>query len=235
MNALFSLYVWIAWVFFLLIFGPPAIVLLAIARPVGFRYVQAFARIGLGLAGIRVRVRGSEHVEWSRAHVFMGNHQNLLDPFILVLTIPRPMVGIEKRENLRIPVYGWLVRLWGNIPIAREDPVLARETIALATERLKSGESIWIMPEGTRTLTGAIGPFKKGGFHLAVDAGADIVPFTLNGAFERLQTGRWRIHPGVVEVVFDQAIPTEGVDKAHLDDLIARVRERVLANFTRQA
>lgn len=230
MNALFSLYVWLAWVLFLLIFGPLALVLLAIARPLAFRYIQWFSRVGLAIAGMRVVVRGAEKVDWSRAYVFMGNHQNLLDPFILVQTIPRHMVGIEKQENMRIPVYGWLVRMWGNIPIARDNPTAARATIAEAAEKLKAGTSIWIMPEGTRTLTGEVGPFKKGGFHLALDAGADIVPFTINGAFERLRTGHWRIHSGPIEVVFDAPIPTAGVGKADLDALVARVRERVLAN-----
>ncbi|MBO9541071.1 1-acyl-sn-glycerol-3-phosphate acyltransferase [bacterium] len=231
MKTLFSLYAWLVWVLHLLVAVPVLLVTLPINPAIGLRVVQAAARSAFFLCGIRIRVLGAERVDWSRAHVFMGNHQNLLDPFILVVAIPHHMVGIEKRENQRLPLYGPASRAWGNIPIDREDPEAARATIAEATDRLKQGTSIVILPEGTRTKDGRIGPFKKGGFHMALGAGADIVPFTFNGAYQLLRNGDWRLQPGEIELVFGEAIATEGYTRETLDDLVAKVREAVCANF----
>lgn len=233
MNALYSLYCWITWVLHLLVFGPVVLAATLVSPKLGFHAIRLVARSALTLTGIRVRVMGRERVDWSRPHVFMGNHQNLLDPFALVLAIPTFMVGIEKKENQRIPVYGAISRAWGNLPIDRSNPGAARETIALAAERFKAGTSVAILPEGTRTKDGSIGPFKKGGFHLALGTGADIVPFTFNGAFERLKTGSWRVYPGTIEVVFGDAISTQGYGKENLEALVERVRGAICANFQR--
>jgi len=231
MNALFSLYAWLVWALALLILGLPALLLTAISPRLGFRAAKVLAGVALFLTGIRVKVIGREKVDWSRPHVFMGNHQNLLDPFAYRLAIPVFMVGIEKKENHRIPIYGWISRAWGNLPIDRSNPGAARETIALAAERFKEGTSVTILPEGTRTKDGRIGAFKKGGFHLAIGTGSDIVPFTFNGAYDRLKAGSWRITPGPIEVVFSEAIPTEGYGKENLDELVERVRGAVCTNF----
>lgn len=228
---LFSIYVWIAWTLHLVLLGPIAVVLTLLSPTLGFRFVQLASRSVFFFAGIRVVVRGRERVDWSHAYVLMGNHQSLLDPFVLVIGVPQHMVGIEKRENLKIPVYGALARAWGNIPIHREDPQAAREAIALAEERLRTGHSIAILPEGTRSMTGFMGPFKKGGFHLALNTGAAIVPVTFNGVWERFRPGDWRVWPGTCEVVFDAPIPTAGYGKETMDALMERVRGAIAANF----
>lgn len=231
MKTLFSLYAWFVWVMHLVFAVPVLLVALALGPKPGLRVVQAMARSAFFCCGIRIKVIGAERVDWSRSHVFMGNHQNLLDPFALVVSIPHHMVGIEKRENQRLPLYGAASKAWGNIPIDRADPEAARETIAEATERLKHGKSIVILPEGTRSKDGRIGPFKKGGFHMALGAGADIVPFTFNGAYQLMRNGDWRLRPGEIEVVFGEAIATEGYDRERLDELVAAVREAICANF----
>jgi 1-acyl-sn-glycerol-3-phosphate acyltransferase len=231
MKMLFSLYAWFIWILHLLIALPVLIAALAINPALGLRVVQAMARSAFFLSGIRIEVSGAERVDWSRPHVFMGNHQNLLYPFALVVSIPHHMVGIEKRENQRLPLYGPASRAWGNIPIDRGDSGAARATITEATERLKRGTSIVILPEGTRTKDGQIGPFKKGGFHMALGAGADIVPFTFNGAYQLLRNGDWRLRPGVIEVVFGEAIATEGYTPETLDALVEAVRGAICANF----
>lgn len=231
MTALYSLYAWVTWILHLVVFGPWALLATLISPKLGFRAIKLIAASALFLTGIRVAVIGRDRVDWNRPHVFMGNHQNLLDPFAYVLALPIYMVGIEKKENRSIPVYGWISQAWGNLHIDRSNPEAARETIAQAVERFKEGISVTILPEGTRTKDGSIGPFKKGGFHLAVGAGADIVPFTFNGAFDRLKTGSWQIRPGTIEVVFSEAIPTQGYSRDNLDELVERVRGAVCANF----
>ncbi|MFN3428755.1 MAG: lysophospholipid acyltransferase family protein, partial [Candidatus Sericytochromatia bacterium] len=85
--------------------------------------------------------------------------------------------------------------------------------------------------EGTRSLTGAFGPFKKGGFHLAVNTGADIVPFTISGSYERLPPREWRVRPGVVTLEFGEAIPTAGTDPERMEGLMDRVRQAIEGRF----
>jgi 1-acyl-sn-glycerol-3-phosphate acyltransferase len=231
-SALFSVYVWIVWLLHLFVLGPIALVFVALdPRGLGFRIVKFGSWSALRLAGIKVVGHHMERVDWSRPHVFMGNHLNILDPFAMCVIIPHHIAGVEKIENLKIPVYGWLSRAWGNIAIQREDKAHAHAGIATATDRLKHGASIFILPEGTRSLDGQLGPFKKGGFHMALDAGADIVPFTFNGSFRILRTGDWKVYPGTIEIDFADAVPTADYTKETLEDLMARVRAAIAGNL----
>ena len=231
MRTLFSIYAWTVWVLMLLTWGPLAVLSTLISASLGFKVVQAGARLALGLVGVRVRAVGLERVDWSRAHVLMGNHTSYLDPFFLVLAVPRHMVGIEKKENFQIPIYGQLAAAWGNLPIDRSNPQAARQTIAEAERRLTGGTSIAIFPEGTRSESGALGPFKKGGFHLAINTGAAIVPFTCSGAYERLRPRGWHVEPGTVTVEFGEPIGTEGFEPSTLEPLMERVRLAIASRF----
>lgn len=230
-NALYSIYAWLVWGVCLLVLGLPAVILTALSPEAGFRFVRGAARLALALAGIRVTVRGAEQVDWTRAYVVMGNHQSLLDPFVVLPAFPRRPIAIEKVENLELPVYGWLTRAWGNIPIKREDREQAIAGVESAKAKLAAGHSIGIMPEGTRTKTGEIGPFKKGGFHLALGAGAEILPFSIRGAFECIAVNGWRVRRTPIVVTFLPPIPTTGYTVETLDDLVARVRDAVEASY----
>lgn len=232
MRTLFSIYVWIVWLLHLFVLGPIALFFVALdPRGLGFKIVRFGSWSALRLAGIKVVARGHEQVAWDKPQVFMGNHLNLLDPFAACIVVPRHFAGVEKVENLKIPVYGWLSQAWGNIAIQREDKANAHAGIATATDRIKAGDSIFILPEGTRSKDGTMGPFKKGGFHMALDAHADIVPFTFNGSFHVLRNGDWKVYPGTIEIVFGEAIPTAGYTKERLDELVTRVRDAIAANL----
>ncbi|MNR89871.1 1-acyl-sn-glycerol-3-phosphate acyltransferase [compost metagenome] len=227
LNAVFSIYGWIVWVLHLLVAGPILIVAVTLSPPKAFGLIKLFCRSALTLTGIRVRVQGLEHVEPGRQYLFMGNHPSMLDPFILAIAVPRFAVGIEKAANFKIPIYGRLVSRFGNIPIHKDDPVRSREAIATAIDRFRQGVSIVILPEGTRSKDGGLGPFKKGGFHLAVDTGATILPITIMGAYQVFRTGGWRMRPGLVEVVFGEPFSAEGKTREDLDSLLAETRRRI--------
>jgi 1-acyl-sn-glycerol-3-phosphate acyltransferase len=228
-NALFSIYGWTLWVLHLLLAGPLLIVAVSLSPPKAFGLVKLFCRSALGCVGIRVRAHGLSNVLPGRQYLFMGNHPSMLDPFILAIAVPRFAVGIEKAANFKIPIYGRLVTRFGNIPIHKDDPVRSREAIATAIDRFKQGVSIVILPEGTRSKDGGLGPFKKGGFHLAIDTGATILPVTIKGAYSVFRTGGWRIRPGFVDVYFGEPLSAEGMSRERMDEMIDEIRRRIAA------
>jgi 1-acyl-sn-glycerol-3-phosphate acyltransferase len=189
----------------------------------------ALFRLTLQLAGVRVRAEGREFLPAHGHVLLMGNHVNWLDHLILVSLLPNPVAGFEKVENFRIPIYGFLMRRWGNVPVSRRaDPDEARQAVAAATRLLAEGVWFGMFPEGTRTRNGELGPFKKGGFHLALDAQAVIVPFAYRGAREVMSTGRWWAAPGEVWVCFGKPIAPQAYGKDHLDALVSDTREAIL-------
>ena len=230
-TALYSIWFWGLLVTALAIFGLPAIALTAIAPEAGFRFVRAISGLGLKLVGMPVTLVGYETVDWSRSYVVMGNHQSMIDAFAILGAFPRRPLCLEKIELQKLPIYGWLSRAWGNIAIRREDREHALAGVEAARAKLQEGFCIGVMPEGTRTTSGRIGPFKKGGFHMALGAGADVLPFTINGAYGRLTRGSLRATPGPITIVFGEVVPTAGYTKETLDDLVAKVRGIVLSHY----
>jgi len=231
LNALYSLWFWGVLLTALLLFGLPAIALTALAPEAGFRFVRAVSAFVLKIVGMPVRLVGHEAVDWTRSYVVMGNHQSMIDAFSILGAFPRRPLCLEKIELQKLPIYGALSRAWGNIAIRREDREHALAGVEAARAKLQEGFCIGVMPEGTRTTSGRIGAFKKGGFHMALGAGADILPFTINGAYGRLTRGGWRVHPGAIEIVFGEVVPTAGLAKDDLDALVERVRGIVLSHY----
>jgi 1-acyl-sn-glycerol-3-phosphate acyltransferase len=139
-----------------------------------------------------------------------------------------PFVGLEADYHFRFPVWGWLIRLWGNIPIQRENREKAIAGIALAEKQLAGGMSIGVLPEGHRTRTGRMGPFKKGPFHLALGAGADILPLAVRGLFDYCPRGSLRLAPGRVHVAIGPPIPWSRFRGMKVEELRDHVREVIL-------
>jgi 1-acyl-sn-glycerol-3-phosphate acyltransferase len=196
----------------------------------------AFGRLVFGTTlracGIRMSVRGLEHLDPDKAYIFVGNHVNMLDPFVLVSLVRRPFVAIEKTENFKLPIYGWLMKRWGNIPLDRGNAEKARESMIKGGELLREKREILIVyAEGTRTRTGVIGPFKKGGFHLAVETGVEIIPFTQVGAFNIMRHGTWFMQPGKYELVLHPPVNPADYGRERLDQLVEDVRNTVLSVY----
>lgn len=229
---LYSAYVWIVWTLCLVVLAPPiALLMMIVPKHRKLPLAQFFVGTALGLVGIKAVGKNLDQVDWDKPQIYMSNHESLLDHFALCLLVRRHIVGVEKKESHSLPFYGAMARAWGNIPVDRKDPEQAREAIAIAVERIKQGDSIIILPEGTRARDGMLAPFKKGGFHMAVDSGADILPFTINGAYELSPGAAWRVRPGTIEIVFGESIPTAGYGKGDVDALSARVRQAIIANM----
>lgn len=191
--------------------------------------IRVLFRSMLWVFGLRVEVEGLEQLDPRRGYLFMSNHVNLFEPFIVGAYFPHWVVGVEKRSNFKIPVYGWLIRRWGNIAIDRDNTAAAIQSLERAKAALAEGTCVQLMPEGTRTKDGTLGPFKKGGFHMAIDMAAPIAPYAFEGMFGFYQTGSWKLTPTTVRVVFRAPLETEGLTRAELPALMARVRGEIEA------
>jgi len=194
------------------------------------RALEALLKTGcralLFVCGIRLRVSGLENLVPGRQYLAMMNHVNFFDPFVFQVAFPAALRGVEEESHFRWPVYGGTIRRLGMFPISRKDTASAVETLrrAAAWVRAQGAFSFGVMPEGTRTPDGRLGPFKRGGFFMAIETGFDILPVVQKGAFEINHKGTRLIRPGRVDVSIEPAIPTYGYRKDTIDELIERVR-----------
>lgn len=190
--------------------------------------VRVMFRIQLFFIGLPMIVTGKVNVTYDKPVIFMGNHESLFDAFVIPSAIPRPFVGVEAAEQFSWPIWGWLIKKWGNIPIARKNIKAARSSLDEARNRILNGICIGIMPEGTRTINGEIGEFKKGPFHLALGAQADIIPFAMDGPFRYKSKQSWLLNPTLCRLKFGPAIPYSEFSESTVEDLRDRVREAIL-------
>jgi 1-acyl-sn-glycerol-3-phosphate acyltransferase len=184
------------------------------------------ARLALALAGIRYRVSGRENVPGT-AVVFCSNHESNVDPPVLFEALHRRLHILYKAELHKFPIMGTVFDVGGFVPIERGDRDSAMRSIGRGAESLKAGNSFLIFPEGTRSRTGDLLPFKKGGFIMAIDAQAPVVPVAISGGRSAMRKGSPIVRPVKVSVRIGQPIPTAGMTLADRDSLIAQVRGEV--------
>ncbi len=182
------------------------------------------ARAMLRTAGVRVRVLGLENLPRGGAMVLMSNHVNMIDPFMVTASFPLRIVALERSDHFSWPIYGPLIRRWGNIPVHMDQPSMARTTIRAAQKVLREGYSVMVYPEGTRTRTGQLGPFRKGAFFIAQHAGADIVPFSVRGSYSLNRKNSLIIRPGTITIVISPPLPAAEWRRRPLDELMEATR-----------
>jgi 1-acyl-sn-glycerol-3-phosphate acyltransferase len=188
--------------------------------------IKAGCRTVLLVCGIRVRVSGRENLAPGRQYVVMMNHVNFFDPLVFYAAFPGIARGVEEESHFRWPVYGRTIRRIGMFPISRKNTQRAIESLrrAAAWIRKRPDFSFAVLPEGTRTRDGNIGPFKRGGFLLAVETGLDILPLVQCGAYRIAHKGSLLIRPGRVDMTIEPAVATAGYGKENVGELIERVR-----------
>jgi 1-acyl-sn-glycerol-3-phosphate acyltransferase len=185
-------------------------------------------RLSRAILGLRVEVEGLPEVENSRACVYMSNHASLLDGPLIFMLIRRPIRVIMKTSIFRLPVVGPGMRFVGFVPVNRQGTKSGRGAIEDAARMMRDrGYSFLIFPEGTRSLTGKLQPFRRGGFFLAGAAEAPIVPVSLRGTFELLPKGRRIPRRGTIRVVFHKPIPPPGPAPEDMAGWMAAVRDRL--------
>lgn len=181
--------------------------------------------LGLSLAGVQLRVRGEQNLWDQRPAVFLFNHQSQLDMAILCKLIREGFTAIAKKELANDPVFGLAFRLAGVAFVDRGGRGDARQALEPAVQRLRDGISVLIAPEGTRSVTPALGEFKKGAFHMAMQAGVPVVPIVIRNAGELMWRDAMTIRPGRVDVVVHPAIAVSAWTVSELTERVAEVRQ----------
>lgn len=190
--------------------------------------------VSLALAGVDVRVHGESNVWLRRPAVFIFNHQSQLDPVILAKVLRHDFTGVTKKEMANDPLFGPLLRFVGAAFVDRSNTDQAKAALGPVVDTLRGGTSVVIAPEGTRSLTPEIGRFKKGAFHIAMQAGVPIVPVVIRNAGELLWKHSTLVRSGTADVAVLEPIDVSDWTPQNLGERIRDVEDlyrRTLADW----
>ncbi|MBI2819150.1 MAG: 1-acyl-sn-glycerol-3-phosphate acyltransferase [Acidobacteria bacterium] len=191
---------------------------------------RLFARNIVRLAGVRLHVQKAPSFDPHRTSIFISNHVNLFDPFVLYSSIPQLFRGWELESHFRIPIYGWLMKRFGNIPVAdQKTPGSLRRLIQQTKETLDHGTSLVVFPEGKRTLDGRVNRFQEGIFRILRDLEVPIVPVSIVGSYEFNRKGSYMLRPSTIVVHLHDTIETKGMSVSEREALSSRVQQIVSA------
>lgn len=180
-------------------------------------------------AGATLRVEGLERVDFSRPHVFVANHQSIIDICALFRALPVPVRFVIKQELAKVPFIGWYARAMGMVFIERGHAREATERLHAVVSLVRAGESLCAFPEGTRSRDGSVRPFKGGAFQVALQAGVPVVPIAIDGSGAVLPASGFRVRPGTITLRIGEPIPTAGLHSGDRHALAQRAHAAVAA------
>lgn len=211
-----------------LILGISVIVCSYLFKPRQYdKLIKWLCRMFLRSFFIRVKMIGREKIDPDKTYIFMSNHVNIFDVFLLYGYIPNFARGVELDSHFTWPLWGKVITRFGNIPISQKYVQSALDSLSRAEEAIKNGTSIIILPEGHRTKDGKMIPFMRGPFLLAKRAKADIVPTAMIGAFEIKRVKHWLVKPGMLKFVIGDVISYEHYKDFSTHKLRDEVRDRI--------
>jgi 1-acyl-sn-glycerol-3-phosphate acyltransferase len=191
------------------------------------RFASFWGKGALLFAGIQIEIEGREHLPSSGPALFMANHTSSFDIPTLYAGLPMQFRWLAKQELFDIPFFGTAMRRVGYIPIDRRDRKKSLQSLKEAAERIRSGTSVVIFPEGTRSDDGKLLPFKRGGFSLALQSGAPIVPVVILGSRNITPKGSLRVTAGKVSIRFLAPISTHNLNSDEQESLSDRVHAAI--------
>jgi 1-acyl-sn-glycerol-3-phosphate acyltransferase len=197
------------------------------------RRLDSWSKALLRVAKVNVLTVGREHVQPGESYVVMSNHQSHFDIPVVFQALGIPLRMVAKKELFRIPVMGPAMRYSGFVEVDRARRTRAVRSLSAARERMTSDRtSVWIAPEGTRSTNGELGKFKRGGFHLAIDARLRILPVIVEGTLRIHKAGETVVHKHQsVSVTVRPPIDAPAYGRPRTDELVAATREAILAGL----
>lgn len=226
----------IIYVLFTLLLTPVLLfcVLFKSSRPITWAGKRAM-RLGPEMLGIRIQVTGVDIIEKNKPYIFMSNHLSFLDGPLLYLIIPQFVRVILKKEIFRIPIIGLGMKQVGFVPVDRKGIRGGKKSIDHAARLIEQkGYSFLIFPEGTRSRSGKLQEFRRGGFFLALASQSPIVPISIQGTYELMPKGSFFVKKGKVRITFHPPITVPGDDKANLPGLLEKVRSVILSGLAEE-
>jgi putative phosphoserine phosphatase/1-acylglycerol-3-phosphate O-acyltransferase len=198
--------------------------------------ISLFADTASAIIGLNLKIVGEHHLWSHRPAVFIFNHQSNVDLVIISRLVRRDISGVGKREIRDIPILGRVMESSGIVLIDRQDSASAIEALTALVDTMRvEGKSVCLSPEGTRALTPRLAPFKKGAFHLAMQAGVPIVPIVIHNSGDVQPKGDILIHPGTVDVEVLPPIDTSGWSPKSIDKHVRDVRALYLRALDQKA
>lgn len=196
-------------------------------------FAHSWAKVLLFFAGVKVNLKGAENIPMDRNIVIVSNHSSLFDIPILLSIFDKDVRIIYKKELEKIPFFGMCLKASPFIGIERQDPRKSLESINVAMKELNAGASIIVFPEGTRSLEGILGDFKRGAFVLAFKSGKELLPVALNGTHKIMQVGSKKFTSGTIDVTIlpPMKVPTD-MDKETQSRVIAEIKSQIQANLS---
>ena len=192
---------------------------------------KLWSRTLLAATGARVTFHGIENAYRDRPCIFISNHQSFVDIWVMFSFVPPETRFVAKQELFRVPFLGWALSASGCIPINRGNRAEAIRSLRLAAERIRAGRSVILFPEGSRSEDGRLAAFKKGGFHLALQAGVSVVPVAITGSFDVMPKNTLKVTPGPVEVFIEPPIDVTRFQPEDHRGLLAEVHEIIERRF----
>ena len=192
---------------------------------------KIWSRVILCVTRARVSIQGIERLDKSRAYIFVANHLSMFDIWVFLAYLPFQFRFVAKESLFRWPFLGWHLRRSGNISIDRHSPRRAVKSMKSAQEKIRSGISVVIFPEGERTFGETVGPFKRGAFLLAHESGVPLVPVTMIGSHRLLRRGSVVVSPGPIEVIIHEPLEYTDYKTLDLDALADSVRQTILKSY----
>lgn len=216
------------------IFGIPATIMSFIMPDKVLRYfVKPWSSLILKTCGIEVRLDGVENLP-KEPCVIMFNHQSYFDIFAFAATLPIDWRAVMKKGLSRLPFFGWVAKATGHHFVLRDSSIKSFQDIEKVAEKIRSGPSVLIAPEGTRSLDGKLLPFKRGGFVLAMRTGAPVVPMAILGGRDITPKGGIRINPGYMKIkilppIYVKSLPPGRLGRDELSRLVREALEDAMA------
>lgn len=186
-----------------------------------------FSKGLLWIAGAKLSVSGVENVPKGEPAIYVANHCSHLDIGVLCRVAPVNLHFIGKKELAWVPIVGWYMFIAGHIFIDRSDRRKAVTSLKAAALKIKQGKNVIMFPEGTRSKNGQLAAFKSGAFHLALDAGVNIIPIHIEGTHDIWPATSNKITPGNLTVNIGKPIDTSKYTKKTVKELMAETRAAV--------